>query len=243
MILNTCIMQCFAVLQEDYSKVGCGKSFIKAASKFWFICQYKNMRGSRKDLTEGVQLWQRFFSWWGKGGSKYHYKRVIIGPPAKRHWNGVSLAYRWWPNIECWLGSFVIFRGSGPVLLRNPIVLWFFSGGNGGRNPLFPTPSLDPRMNEVILRFVEIVCVYLILINMTFSAYIGQWLYSFSSKKTFCGTNWNFIRKKARECQGTKQQFWVFLTTPLLGKTHYFGHRINIRLTIKSLPWWTIFVL
>ena len=27
----------------------------------------------------------------GFGGSKYHYKRAIIGPPAKRHLNGVSL--------------------------------------------------------------------------------------------------------------------------------------------------------
>ena len=32
-----------------------------------------------------------FFSWWGEGGSKYHF-RDIIGPPAKRHLNGVSLA-------------------------------------------------------------------------------------------------------------------------------------------------------
>ena len=35
-------------------------------------------------------------------GSKYHYKWAIIGPPAKRHLNGVSLAGRWWwPTIEC----------------------------------------------------------------------------------------------------------------------------------------------
>ena len=67
-----------------------------------------------------------FFSWWDEGGSKYHYKWAIIGPPAKRHLNGVSLVCWWWPNIECWLGSFVIFRGSRPVLLRNPIFLWFF---------------------------------------------------------------------------------------------------------------------
>ena len=40
-----------------------------------------------------------------------HYKRAIIGPPAKR----------WYPNIECWLGSFVVLQG--PVLLRNPIFL------------------------------------------------------------------------------------------------------------------------
>ena len=29
------------------------------------------------------------------------------------------------PNIECWLGSVVSFRGSGPVLLRNLIFLSF----------------------------------------------------------------------------------------------------------------------
>ena len=32
-------------------------------------------------------------------------------------------------NTECWLGSFVIFLGSGLVLWRNPIFLWFFRGG------------------------------------------------------------------------------------------------------------------
>ena len=48
-----------------------------------------------------------FFSWWGEWGSKlYQYKRATIGPPAKRHLNDVSLA-----NIECLLGSFVIFQG------------------------------------------------------------------------------------------------------------------------------------
>ena len=35
-------------------------------------------------------------------------------------------------HIECWLGSFVIFRGSGPVLIGNPMNLWFFRGGGGG---------------------------------------------------------------------------------------------------------------
>ena len=55
------------------------------------------------------------------------YKRALNDPPAKRHLNRVSLAGRRWPNIRYWLGSFVmIFRGSGPVLQRNPIVLGFF---------------------------------------------------------------------------------------------------------------------
>ena len=38
--------------------------------------------------------------------------------------DGISLACRGWPNIECWLDSFVIVRGiraSIAFLLRNPI--------------------------------------------------------------------------------------------------------------------------
>ena len=42
-----------------------------------------------------------------KRGSKYHLKWAIIGAPAKRHLNGVSLAGRCWPNIECLFGTFV----------------------------------------------------------------------------------------------------------------------------------------
>ena len=49
--------------------------------------------------------------------------------PVKRHLSGVSLVCRWWPNIECWLGKLWFLRGSGPVLLWDPIFLWFFSGG------------------------------------------------------------------------------------------------------------------
>ena len=62
-----------------------------------------------------------FFGWWGKEGSRHHYKRAIIGLPAN------LLACRCSPNIECWLGTMFValwfFRGSGPVLLRNPIYL------------------------------------------------------------------------------------------------------------------------
>ena len=78
-----------------------------------------------------TQLWHFcvffFFSWWGERGSKYiyHLKRTIIGPPAKRHLNDVSLAGWWWSNIKCWLGNFMI----ASVFLRNPIALWFSSLG------------------------------------------------------------------------------------------------------------------
>ena len=44
-------------------------------------------------------------------------------PASETLLNGVSLAGRRWPNVECWLSSFENFRGSGPVLLRNSIFL------------------------------------------------------------------------------------------------------------------------
>ena len=62
----------------------------------------------------------------------------IISGPSSGHLNGVLLAGRWWSNIECWLGSFVM--RSGPVLLRNPIFLRSCQGGGG------EVPPLDPRM-------------------------------------------------------------------------------------------------
>ena len=34
--------------------------------------------------------------------------------------NSKTLAGRWLPNMECWLGSFWFSRGSGPVLLKSP---------------------------------------------------------------------------------------------------------------------------
>ena len=53
-------------------------------------------------------------------------------PASETPFNGVSLACRWWPNVECWLGCSENFRGFVLVLLRGP-------------DPLSP-PPLDPRM-------------------------------------------------------------------------------------------------
>ena len=61
-------------------------------------------------------------------------------PASETPLNGISLACRWWPNVECWPGRFDNFRGSGPVLLRNSIFLWF-SGGGGVRTPCPPSGS------------------------------------------------------------------------------------------------------
>ena len=94
------------------------------------------------------QLWQHFFffflRWWGYPNTTK--RGVIISQPAKRHLNGVSLAGRLWPNIECWLSSFVNIRGSGPVLLRNHIYLWF-SRGRGILEPLSRPPPPPPPLS------------------------------------------------------------------------------------------------
>ena len=77
--------------------------------------------------------------------SKYYDKGEHHRPASETPLNGVSLAVRWWPNIECWLGSFVIFQGIRTSIKQNPISLWFFWGGGSG--PPAPPPPLDPCMS------------------------------------------------------------------------------------------------
>ena len=79
---------------------------------------------------DGVSL----AGWWMAYRWRADEWRIAGGPM-----NGVSLAGRWWPNIEWWYGMW-IFSGFGPVLLRNPIFVWF----SGGPDPL--PPPLDPHM-------------------------------------------------------------------------------------------------
>ena len=83
------------------------------------------MCGSRKFCQRGPNSDKVFF---GRERLQKHQKLAIISLPAKRHWNGVCqrnaivMAFRWqaiMAHIECWLGSFVIFRTSRP-----PAPLW-----------------------------------------------------------------------------------------------------------------------
>ena len=50
------------------------------------------------------------------------------------------MAFRWraddGPALNAGLAAMWFFRGSVPVLLRNPIFVWFVSGGGGGANQL-----------------------------------------------------------------------------------------------------------
>ena len=68
------------------------------------------MRGSGKFWQRGSNVFFIYFFIRGKR-IQIALKAGPIGPPAKRHFNGVSLAGHWLPYIECCLGSFVIFQG------------------------------------------------------------------------------------------------------------------------------------
>ena len=95
----------------------------------------------QKVLSEEVlQLWRFFLffilDWWGEEGSKYRLVGHQHGPLAKRHLNGVSLAGRWWPNMECWIGSFVIFQRIRTSIAKEPYIFVIFQGW--GPDPLSP---------------------------------------------------------------------------------------------------------
>ena len=90
---------------------------------------YIRMRGSRKFGRGGPTLICFF---WGEQGSKTHQKGGNYMPasetPFKWHFAGGSIM----AHIECWLGSFVIFRWSWLVLLGT-IKFVIFQGGGGPR--------------------------------------------------------------------------------------------------------------
>ena len=128
-----------------------------------------HMRGSRKFCQRGSKFDNIFFlSWWGDRDPNV----TINGPSSACQQNGVSLAGRWWPNIGCWLGSFVIFRRSGPVLLRNTIFLWFF---RGSQPPVLSSGSAHASLllsRQLIMLFIisNAISFYKIQINVFFSA-------------------------------------------------------------------------
>ena len=113
---------------------------IRKKRKVWF--KYRDMYCSCTDperfVRGGPTLTKVFES---MRGSKYHYQRAIIGPPAKRH----LMPFHWRADectkLNAGLIDLWFFRGSGPALLRNLIFLWFFRGGS---DPLPPPPPPPP---------------------------------------------------------------------------------------------------
>ena len=70
------------------------------------------MPGSRKFCQKGSNFDGFLFGERRKGPNITIYKTGHYQPNNEPPiLNGVLLAYRCWPNIEYWFGSFVIFRG------------------------------------------------------------------------------------------------------------------------------------
>ena len=129
----------FCTTKSDIRQYWCFACFLSHAQMFKLMKHY---------FLNSIRIWSgselcQFFPFFFKG------ERIQISLKAGHHRpaseapsNGVSLACRWWPNVECWLGSFENFRGSGSVLLRKSTFVWFSRGGGSGP----PVPHLDPRM-------------------------------------------------------------------------------------------------
>ena len=105
----------------------------------WLIaCADQKVRGGAT-LTTFI-----FLVWWGEEKIQIQllagYHRSASETPFKWRFAGVPMM----AQLEFWLGSFVILRGSGPVLLRNPIFLWFQAG------PGPPVPTLWIRKGHCV---------------------------------------------------------------------------------------------
>ena len=88
------------------------------------------MRGSRKFCKRGSKFDDVFLFFvlvddWIVIQISLH----CINGPSSTH---LSLAGRRWFNIECWLGSFVIFQGTGNSIAKKTYIFVIFQGGGGG---------------------------------------------------------------------------------------------------------------
>ena len=97
------------------------------------------MRGSRIFSQRGSNfVWQRYFSWWVVGWEDPN--TTISGPSSARQRNAIWMAFRWraddGPTLNAGSVALWFFRGSGPELLRTPIVCDFSGGwGSEPRSP------------------------------------------------------------------------------------------------------------
>ena len=130
---------CRIIVQRRIRRA-CADLPTRQSLRCWSTQMNAGMYGSRQFCQRGSNFENVFLV---DEGSKYHFKRAIIGPPAKRHLNCVSLACRCWPNIECWLGSFVIFQGIRTSIAKKPHIFVIFQ--RGSRPPGPPSGSAYGR--------------------------------------------------------------------------------------------------
>ena len=105
----------------------------------WNILRTKKLLNLCADLESFARGGSTFtfFSWWGEKGSKYLFKRAIIGQPAKRHFSVPMMAQHW---MLAW--QLCNVQGIQTRISKNPYIFVIFQGG--GSRP--PVPPLDPQM-------------------------------------------------------------------------------------------------
>ena len=122
-----------------------------------FVCVFFFMSGSWKfyqRMSNSDNVFFRFLFDEGKEDPKS--TKAGHHRPASETPHGVSLAGRWWPNIECWLGSFFDFSAVQTSVAKKPYIFCDFSGGS---DPL--SPPLDRRMQIFSTIWAEQLFVYL----------------------------------------------------------------------------------
>ena len=73
-------------------------------------------------------------------------ERIQTPLKAGDHWPASETPFKWrfadwWPNMECWLGSLVILRGTGLVCIQTLFLVIFQGGGSGLPAPPPPLES------------------------------------------------------------------------------------------------------
>ena len=102
------------------------------------------MRESRKFCQRSSDSDFFFFFFFFVRGEKIQIalKVGIIGLPFKGRFAGGPMM----ANIECWLGSFVIFQGIRTSIAKKPYIFFYLSGWF--RTPCSPPPPLDSRIHN-----------------------------------------------------------------------------------------------
>ena len=103
------------------------------------------MRVSGK-FCQRVSKFDNFFFFFFDGGIEDP-NTAINGPPSTHQQNAIEMA----SNIECWLGSFVIFQGIWTSIAKKPYIFVILQG-RGWSGP--PPPPLDPPMHDIDCSFI-----------------------------------------------------------------------------------------
>ena len=102
------------------------------------------MRGYRKFCQRGFNF--NVFFYFDEGRKDQN--TTISGLSSTRQRNTISMACRWWPNIKCWLSSFLIFKRIRTSIHKKPYSFVIFQGV---RIPCPPSLSGSAHDNQLCL--------------------------------------------------------------------------------------------